>query len=206
MDHAQRTQQSYDLGARQYLERNGDRSVHEAWFARFAGLLVPGAQVLDLGSGPCSDAAELAARGLRVTALDRSAEMLRLGAAHFAGTRVRGDLRRVPLASASFAGVWASASLLHLQRDELPAALAEARRVLAPGGALFASLKQGDGERWEPSYWDPMAERWFTYYREEELDRALHAAGFESLVAETRTGTRPSARPETWLMRIARAR
>src|SRR5689334_10188011 len=128
MDHARRTQQSYDSVAGEYLARNGNRAVLRPWFTRFRQLLAPDARVLDLGAGPCVDAAELSALGLRVVAVDRSAAMLQLGPTRFAGPRVRADLRALPFAGARFDGAWASASLLHLRREELLPALAGVRR------------------------------------------------------------------------------
>jgi SAM-dependent methyltransferase len=201
MDHAQRTQRSYDLVAQEYLARNGDRSVLRGWHARFAQLLAAGAQVLDLGSGPCVDSPELSSLGLRVVAVDRSAPMLQLGGRHFSGPRVRADLRALPFAAGSFAGVWASASLLHLQREELTPALVAVRALLAPAGMLYASLKRGEGERWENVSFGAEKPRWFTYYSEQQLDAALYAAGFDLI--ESHTEGTPK---ETWLVRFARAR
>ena len=200
MDPARRTQQSYDAIAEQFQQRNGDRSVLRARMERFASLLPANATVLDLGAGPCADAAQLQALGLNVIAVDRSAQMLRIGRTLFSGPRVRADLRQLPFAAASFSAAWASASLLHLQRSELLPTLARVHECLMPSGLLYLSLKRGDGERWEHASYGPEAPRFFCYYREHELDAALNAAGFTIVAAETESTPR-----ETWLVRISRA-
>jgi SAM-dependent methyltransferase len=200
MDHARRTQQSYDAIAEQYQQRNRDRSVVQVWIERFADLLPANARVLDLGAGPCIDSPLLQALGLNVVALDRSARMLRLGRERFSGPCVRADLRQLPFAAASFAGAWASASLLHVRRAELLPALVSLRECLIPAGVLYLALKGGDGERWDETRYGPDAPRYFSYYRDDELNALLHTAGFEIVVAEARVYPR-----ETWLVRIARA-
>ncbi len=48
-----------------------------------------------------------------------------------------GDLRRLPFADATFTKAWSLDVLEHLSPEALRAMLAEAARVLAPGGALF---------------------------------------------------------------------
>ncbi len=48
-----------------------------------------------------------------------------------------GDLRRLPFADGTFTKAWSLDVLEHLSPDALRAMLAEANRVLAPGGALF---------------------------------------------------------------------
>lgn len=50
---------------------------------------------------------------------------------------VIGDLRKLPLADGSFTKAFSLDVAEHLSRESLVAMLAEARRVLAPGGALF---------------------------------------------------------------------
>jgi SAM-dependent methyltransferase len=63
----------------------------------------------------------------------------------------QGDARRLPVATGCVDGVWAKASLLHLQRDDVARALTEVRRILRPGGILFVSRERaaarddGDG-------------------------------------------------------------
>ena len=48
-----------------------------------------------------------------------------------------GDLRRLPFADGTFTKAWSLDVLEHLSREALGAMLAEANRVLAPGGQLF---------------------------------------------------------------------
>jgi SAM-dependent methyltransferase len=56
------------------------------------------------------------------------------------------DMCGLPAGAASLAGVVAFYSMIHLPRPRIPAALAEFRRVLAPGGALLAAMHGGSGE------------------------------------------------------------
>jgi SAM-dependent methyltransferase len=199
MDRARRTQQSYDLIAGRFLERNEQRGVLRAWMLRFKALL-PAGPVVDLGAGPCFDSAELRDLGLQVISLDRSRPMLQVARERFPGPRVQADMRQLPLRSRTVAGVWACASLLHLERQDLLPALAGVRDALCDSGVLFVSFKQGHGEGWERSRYGVDAPRWFTYWSEEDLDGALRAAGFELCESATRQGFH-----EPWIIRLARA-
>jgi hypothetical protein len=78
---------------------------------------------------------------------------------------------------------------LHLDRHELAPALAGVRDVLLESGVLFMSLKRGTGESWKTTKYGGEAPRWFTYWHEQDVDGALHSAGFEIVEATTRAGT-----------------
>lgn len=92
---------------------------------------VRGQRVLDLGCGKGRFARPLADAGALVYGIDLSAAML----AEAAGIgRVLGSARRLPFAAASFDAVIAVEVFEHL--DAIDDVLAEARRVLRPGGIL----------------------------------------------------------------------
>jgi S-adenosylmethionine-dependent methyltransferase len=108
----------------------------------------PPAQVLDCGGGPGRYAIELAQRGYAVTLFDLSAGCLRLAREKAAGAGVTlagceqgtaTDLSRFP--DDAFDAVLLMGPLYHLlEEGERRRALVEARRVLKPGGLLFAAL------------------------------------------------------------------
>ena len=112
-DHVVRTRHTYDSVASDFLANTRDRSVIREWLDRFARLLSAQALVLDVGSGPGCDSVELRKRGLRTISVDLSLGMLRAGLREFPGPRVQADVRALPFPSASVAGVWANACLLH---------------------------------------------------------------------------------------------
>jgi SAM-dependent methyltransferase len=97
--------------------------------------LGPDDAVIDLGCGSGRALIWNADRGAYGVGLDVSP--------HFAAEScdrvdlVLGDLRRLPLADGSFTKAFALDVAEHLSRDALEAMLAEAARVLAPGGRLF---------------------------------------------------------------------
>jgi SAM-dependent methyltransferase len=96
-----------------------------------------GVRVLDLGAGNGWMARRLAG-SFRVTALDVDAGETGLGALRDTGVaRVAGDLEALPLRAHSFDAVVAAASL-HYAFD-VGAVLAEAARVLRPGGVLIVA-------------------------------------------------------------------
>ena len=166
---------------------------------RFCALLPLGGRVLDLGAGSGWAARRMEADGFRAIALDRSAG--RVARAREAATPpfVLGDMRALPFAVGIFDGVWACASLLHLARTEMPAALRAVHAVLRPGGALFVSLKAGEGEGWQAR---GEARRFFAYYSDAELDALLTAAGFR--IVDGWTSPPPGWDPaHPWLSRFA---
>jgi ubiquinone/menaquinone biosynthesis C-methylase UbiE len=146
---------------------------------RFAGSLAPASTVLDLGCGPGRDTAWLAEQGFTAIGLDASAGMVEEARRRVDpddAAFVRGDLVSLPLASNIADGAWVCASLLHLDPAATLQALAEVRRVLRPGGALFAGVQQGEGETIKPS---AAGGRWFTYWSPVEFAAAVSSAGFE---------------------------
>ena len=195
-DDVLRTRATYDAIALRFIENARDRSGVIPWLARFAAALPAGALVVDLGAGPGIDTVELRRRGLRAFSLDFSMGMLRAGVGGYPGPRLQADARRLPFRTGALAGIWASASLLHLSRPHAAQALEDARRTLAPSGRLLLSVKQGHGSETETArYGMP---RFFQYWSGSELDAVLDAAGFR--VIDSGTGTSPRAE---WLVRLA---
>lgn len=109
------------------------------WLARARGALVPparrsGAVLVDLACGGGLLAPHLAGKGYRHVGVDLTASALARASAH--GVRpVRGDVLAVPLASGCADVVVAGEVLEHV--PDLPRAVAEACRLLRPGGLLL---------------------------------------------------------------------
>ncbi len=194
------TRVSYDDSAEEY--RQGTEGLAEAVqpvVDRFASLVPPGARVLEVGSGGGRDARALTAAGLSVRCTDISpgfVDLLRAdGLAADVVDPMAGDLTDPERGGAPYDGVWASASLLHVDRSALRRVLSRLAEVTRPGGALHLSVKEGDGERWS-THGHVSAPRRFVFWREEGLRRALALAGWRVETVEHSAG---STTGDLWL-------
>ena len=161
--------------------------------------------IIDIGCGAGRDLAWFEAE--RPTAatigVDASQAMLDQARPRVRATLLRADLRHVPLGTGSQHLAWACASLLHLPKPDMGAALDEARRLLVSGGVLAVTMKAGEGERNEPNPSEPWAPpRFFARYQPTELAAALRTAGFTAIDVSQPT---VDERGERWLDAIARA-
>jgi SAM-dependent methyltransferase len=111
----------------------------------FLGLLPAGASILELGCGAGNHAAEMLARGFALRATDGSPEMAEIASRrlnHPVATMRFHELEE----NDAFDGVWASACLLHVPKEELAGILTRIHRALKVGGVFYASYKTGDGD------------------------------------------------------------
>ena len=107
--------------------------------------------------------------------LDLSSGMLRFTQSQTSEVKlIRGSFSHLPFAGESLPSVWAAASYLHLDRDQIESALTELHRCLMPGACGFISLK---GHPHEPiaDYNQHLARR----YSLSEFTPLLENAGFE---------------------------
>jgi SAM-dependent methyltransferase len=159
----------YDREADEYdTTRGGERRAAAAAEA-VLGLVPQGARgLLDVACGTGIVTRRLAAGrpGLRVTGADAAHGMARMAAARLPGAVVLADSRQLPFADGSFDAVsviW----LLHLLDDAAPV-VAEAARVLRPGGVLVTTVDKAAGHHVDSDI-DELAE---PYRKERATDEA----------------------------------
>lgn len=140
---------------------------------RLAGPAPTGARCLDVGCGTGGLLAEAMARYPFVAGLDSAPRALRFAKGRDLRRLILGDGTRLPFASDAFDVVVATEFFEHVREDER--ALAEAFRVLRPGGALVLTVPA------DPKLWSPhdVALHHFRRYRRRELRAKVEAAGFE---------------------------
>jgi SAM-dependent methyltransferase len=99
----------------------------------------PGTRLLDVGCGPGTITAAAAARGARAVGVDLAAGMLALGRARHPHLELlEGDAEALPFPDGAFDALVGGFVLNHLPAVE--AAVAEAARVLAPGGRMAVAV------------------------------------------------------------------
>lgn len=150
-DFLRATRASYDAVAAAYAARfDGElvaKPLDRGMLDGFAELvLAAGAgPVADIGCGPGRVTAYLHGLGLRAFGVDLSPQMIALARRSHPGLRFEvGSMLDLDLPDGSLGGALAWYSTIHLPDERLPAAFAEFRRVLAPGGYLLVAFQAGD--------------------------------------------------------------
>lgn len=151
-------------------------------------------RILELGSGPGTDAIYLETNGASVQRTDGARSfvemMMKQG---FAAHQL--DIRQSEFGG-PFSCVLANAVLLHLSRAECRDFMLRIRSAIEPGGILAFTVKAGDGAGFT---WEKLnAPRYFTYWKAAELRALLAFAGWKVELLET-----IPSQPRPWLQVIA---
>jgi SAM-dependent methyltransferase len=161
--------------------------------AAFLARCRPGGKILELGSGSGQDARAIIDAGFSLDATDGSAELAAIAGA-FIGQPVRVMLFNELSASQEYDGIYASASLLHAPREQLPDVIGRVREALKDGGVVWASFKSGADEGLD------MFGRYYNYLGADELIACWRDnAEWASLELESWKGSGHDKLPTDWL-------
>ncbi len=137
----------YNENAQAFFDGTVNADMSEN-YKEFLERLPKNGYILDAGCGSGRDTKKFMDMGYKVQAIDASSEMCRLANSH-TGLEIR-QMRFQELEERSiYDGIWASASLLHVRKEELLYVLRKLNEALKPQGILYASFKYGEfeGER-----------------------------------------------------------
>ena len=133
--------------------------------------LHPGRDVLNVGAGQGSFTRLLEARGLDVVSADVSQAAIDVLEERVRGQVLHADMTKLPFPDCSFDAVVAGEVIEHIEDDR--GAIAEAARVLRPGGVLALSVPA------HPEWFGP-SDRWAGHirrYTRPHLEEAVAAGG-----------------------------
>ena len=132
-----------------YYESNAERYAAETFSAnmskqyqRFLPLLKNGGKILDVGSGSGRDVCYFQKQGYQVTALEPSKNLGREIRKVFSGEIVCSDIQSYQ-PTERYDGIWACASLIHLQEEEVLCFFRKIDMYLNDSGIVYASGKSG---------------------------------------------------------------
>ena len=163
----------YETNAICYAEETFSVDMSEQ-YARFLPLLKEKAGILDVGSGSGRDACYFQKKGYRVTALEPSKNLCREIRKVFPGKIVCSDIQSYQ-PEQRFDGIWACASFLHLQEEEVIRFFEKINLYLIDNGVIYLSGKNGistgkakDG-RYFLEFTEQLVEKILTVNRQLEL-------------------------------------
>jgi len=194
LDHVASTRAVYDFSAAEYAGKVGttvtatfERPIDRAVLDTFAddSAAIEDGHVLDIGCGVGRVTSHLHNRGLSVSGVDLSPEMIAVARrAHPHLTFDVATMTALPNDDSSLAATVLWYSIIHTPPAALPDVWAELARVLAPEGRVLVGFQSGENDevRRENAYGSSATMTWYRH-RCEDVVRGVERAGF---VVQTR--------------------
>jgi 2-polyprenyl-3-methyl-5-hydroxy-6-metoxy-1,4-benzoquinol methylase len=154
----------YNENARAYFDSTVALDMGKL-YGPFLKHLRPGSKVLDAGCGSGRDSLFFKNQGFQVTAFDASKEMVKLASELLDQKVLLMSFEDLSLTE-QYDGIWACASLLHVEKAKLSRVVAELAKHLKDGGVFYISFKYGREEYWKEG-------RYFNHLDEDTLKEIL---------------------------------
>lgn len=205
-DHVATTIASYNAFADEFAQKTVTYSPAQERDV-FLSKLPTHAAILDAGCGPGRDSGYFSLKGHEVTGIDLSTKFIQIAKQTVPNaTFTLMDLRKITFSDKTFDGIWACASLLHLERTEVPAVLAAFYRILKPGGTLFVLVKEGVGKKLVRSAMAGSKRQFFTFFQLPAIRTLVTECGFlvEDIYTWNQKDRWPQRPSQVWISCFAK--
>lgn len=155
----------YNNNSKSYIESTLSVDMSQL-YKDFLKYIPKGGHILDLGCGSGRDSLEFIKKGYNVTAVDGSKE-LAIAASKIIGKEVICSKFEELQLTESFHGIWACASLLHVNKNHIVDVIKNISSNLKTNGVFYISFKYGENE-----YIDEKG-RYFNCYTEETFNEMI---------------------------------
>lgn len=152
---------------------------------KFVSLLKTGSLVLDVGCGGGFKSQYLIRKGLRVIGIDFSEKMIGIAKRGVpSGTFFVMDMEDIAALQEEFDGIFMQAVLLHVPKKDIKKILNKILNKLKAGGYLYLAVKEKksngpEGELKIEADYGYAYERFFSYFKLDEIKEVLQKADFE---------------------------
>ena len=184
------TLEYYERNAEQFIQDTLNKDMNSVYQA-FEKYLKNNAHILDAGCGSGRDSLYFKNKGYRCTAFDISKKMC-----EFASKLLDQEVLNLSFEELDFVNefdaIWASASLLHIPKNEILSSMEKLSLALKPKGIIYTSFKLGEREFVK-------GERFFNSYTKESFQELIDLTSFILLESFILEDSRPDKKGEYWL-------
>jgi len=182
---------AYNVAAKKYEKKFFHYEIYLRQITLFSDLFTAGQSILDLGCGPGLNAGIFSRKGLSVTGVDNSSEMINLARKNCP----EGDFQ---LASATdflpqnrYDGICLSFIIVHLETDKVVELLQRISGYIKPEGKLYVSFMSGKEPGYEKTSFSEN-EIYFNYFDKDFIIITLEENGFSLNSSHTAPYEEPS--------------
>jgi 2-polyprenyl-3-methyl-5-hydroxy-6-metoxy-1,4-benzoquinol methylase len=154
----------YNKNSAEFVSRTLDIDMSNI-YPKFTSLLPSKGRILDAGCGSGRDSRYFLSQGFEVVSIDASEEMVKYASNLTGQDALQMKFEDVPFEN-EFDGIWACASLLHIEKKHFVSNLNKLVNSLKGCGVVYISLKESKGNV-------PDGGRHFSYYNISELNSII---------------------------------
>lgn len=155
----------YNSNSKNYIESTLDIDMSHL-YSDFLSEIPSGGAILDLGCGSGRDSKVFIDKGYKITAVDGSKELAKLASRVIGQEVIVSKFEDLRLTE-SYDGIWACASLLHVNRSNIVDVIKSISCNLNRDGVFYMSFKYGNNE-----YIDDKG-RYFNCYTKESFEEMI---------------------------------